>query len=135
MEKYVIIHSHGSSYGLYDDAVPQKAIFTTDDIHKLERNRKIKCVIIIACSTAGSTKDGSDNFACALSRMINKKGVVVGGRVKIGGYSSFFRPTDDFSYMDYPWIIYRNGRYLDGKLPKTITMKIVYDYLVKHNYI
>ena len=133
--KYVIIHSHGSPSSILDDGDPQQTIFTTSDMYKLKRNNKIKCVIIIACSVAGTPKNNLKNFASSLSEKINPRGVVVGSICEIGGNATSFEPLNEFSYISMPWNIYRNGAFLNGALPRTITMKIVYDYLVNHNYL
>lgn len=130
--KYVIIHTHGSSIGIY--GVDGEEIITTKDMNSIVRNNTIKCVIITSCSVAGNTEENTDNFACALSRKINKKGVVVGCKVVVSGGDTNFQPYD-YNSEEKPWLIYRNGVMINDGLPKTISMKIVYDYLKKHKYI
>ena len=88
--KCVIIHTHGSPDGLYNEkngATP--IIISTQQIQKIARNSNIKFVMMTACSTAGNST--GKNVACWLSQKINRRGIVIANKYTVVGGDTQFK--------------------------------------------
>jgi len=121
--KCVIIHTHGSPTGLFDqgsNGTPK--IISTSEISKMSKNDSIYFVMMTACSTAGG--DEKNNVAYHLSKKINSKGIVIANKYTVSGGSTKFKASNG----NKGWVAYKNGKVVrkSDSIPAELTMKKAY---------
>ena len=131
--KYLIIHTHGSPHGLYDQRADgsRKTIMTLSGIEALPDFPGIQLVILTACQAGGGAPER--NVAAALSKKIAKGGLVIANRFVTWGADSDFGEKEGRQ----GWVGYQNGRLVipSEKLPARITMADAYRiYTNQHLY-
>lgn len=130
-----IIHTHGSPNGLFIDsqgASNQSELFSVDRMSEIKRNYNITCVFMTACSTAASN-GSKNNFACAISKKISPKGIVIASKYKVSGASKDFTSKNNKGKSG--WVIYRDGKFVQNISNTVLTMSILYDLLKRGKYI
>lgn len=123
-EDCVVIHTHGSPTGLFDEnesGTPQ--IISLSKINKVPKRSSIRFVMMTACSTAGGKE--KENVAYNLSRKINPKGIVIANKYTVAGGDSSFGASNN----ERGWVAYQNGKIVRHaeKIPVVLTMKKAYD--------
>lgn len=115
----IVIHTHGSPTGLFDEEGPNMPeIISLDDIKNLPQNDNIYLVMMTACSTAGG--DPLDNVAYWISQKINPSGIVIANTDTVEGNDTTFKSANDCD----SWKVYRNGCIMDYDMPVVMTMEI-----------
>lgn len=127
---YLIIHTHGSPEGLFDQREDgrQTTIATLANIRNFPRFRRLLLVVMTACSAAGG--ENEKNIACELSRHINPKGLVIANRyVTWGSHHDFGERNGKKG-----WVAYQNGELVlrEEDIPAAITMADAYRIFAKH---
>lgn len=120
----VVIHTHGSYGGLFDErngSTPQ--IISLDEIKQLDRNNNINFVVITSCSTAGGAED--NNVACWISQKINQYGIVIANKYDVSGGDTEFSAANGLR----GWVIYRNGNIITS--PRILTMPKAYEIFIE----
>jgi hypothetical protein len=122
--KYMIIHTHGSPEGLYDQRADgkTKTIITLRGIEELPDVPNVQLIILTACQTAGGNPER--NVASALSKKIAKNGLVFANEFVTWGSDYDFGEKDG----KRGWAAYRNGARVlrPDDLPPRITMADAY---------
>ena len=121
----IIIHTHGDSYGLYnqDDATKTTPLIVSkDDIKGLPINKNIYFIMMTACETAGGTPN--DNMAYWLSKRISNNGIVIANTEIVEGEDTDFHGSSKSN----TWKMYNNGSIVGMELPVDLNMKTAYKY-------
>ena len=122
--KYLIIHTHGSPEGLFDQRAngETKKIISLRGIEELPEFPNVQLVILTACQAGGGNPD--KNVASALSRKIAKNGLVFANRFVTWGSDYDFGEKNG----EKGWVAYRGGKIVipSEKLPARITMADAY---------
>ena len=104
VEECVIIHTHGSPDGLFNEIEKSTPIIVSkENIANLPINNSIYFVMMTSCSTAGGATD--DNVAYWLSKKINPDGIVIANTDRVSGASTKFYGSNETP----TWRIYKNG--------------------------
>ena len=122
-DKCVIIHTHGSATGLFDqDSNNTPKIISTSEIKKIPKNNSIYFVMMTACSTA--VGDKKSNVAYYLSKKINSKGIIIANKYTVSGGSTKFKAKDGSK----GWVAYKNGKIVrdSDNIPAELTMEKAY---------
>ncbi len=116
----VLIEVHGSPTSL---VAPDSLHINIRDVQMLMRNKKIKCVIITACSS-GKETPGQLSIAREISTKIDPSGIVICATRDVTGDGS------KFWFKEYgAWIIYQNGSFLPARLHAILTMKYASEWV------
>ena len=117
----IIIHTHGSPDGLYDQGTNSTPIIASKtDIADFATNHAIGFVMITACETAGGTT--TDNVAYWVSKKINPNGIVIANTDVVSGGATSFRGTNN----NPTWKVYKNGILQSSASDVTLTMQSAY---------
>lgn len=117
--KYLIIHTHGSPDGLFDQRATGdiKRIISLRGIEEMQEIPTVQLIYMTACATAGG--DPEKNVACALSKKIAKNGLVFANIYEVWGADYDFGEKSG----KHGWVAYRNGTRVLGPddIPANIT--------------
>ncbi len=121
---YVILHTHGSPEGIYDQRADGRSttVATLADIGRLPPLPHLRLVIATACQAAGG--DPGQNLAAAISRKIAPEGLVIANRHVVFGADYDFGEREGRR----GWVAYRAGRCVltEQDLPARLTMADAY---------
>ena len=118
----IIVHTQGSSVGLYDHGTGSTPIIVSKiNIANLPVNNSIRFIMMTACETAGET--ANDNVAYWLSKRINPDGIVIANTDIVSGGSTSFRGSNNGP----TWKVYKNGIVQNPVSDVSLTMQKAYD--------
>ncbi len=119
----IIIHTHGSPDGLYDEGTNSTPIIASKtDIANFATNHAICFVMITACETAGGTT--TDNVAYWVSKKINPNGIVIANTDVVSRGATSFRGINNKP----TWKVYKNGVLQASVSDVTLTMQSAYAF-------
>ena len=123
----LVIHTHGSNDGLFDEYKDENGethtplIISKDNISNLAKNDRLCFVMVTACKTASGIS--TDNVAYWLSKKINSNGIVIANTDTVLGADTDFYGKSGMQ----TWKIYKNGVIQDKNIPVSLNMQKAYE--------
>lgn len=122
LEGAVILHTHGSEAGLYDQTEGETPLIcSVEDLDSLPCNSKILLAVSTACETASG--DPLHNVAATVSKKINENGLTLANRYIVWGASEDFEAEGGI----HGWVAYSGGRLI--RTPKELPVSINFDFI------